>query len=163
MPALCLQVLSVPHRRLVCCSRLFEVTDVNKAQKQAAHQREVFLFNDLIVVSIQWQWNLLRPFLFFWLFKLWTDLKVISLHTSTHPNLHGNDPSTFFHFSEQNYNQLNQLFKIKTDYSRFRPWFRLDYSRTFTVFVLKHDLAQHNQKGLNSKVLYLWSSFFELL
>lgn len=34
----------------MCCSRLFEVTDVNKAQKQAAHQREVFLFNDLIVI-----------------------------------------------------------------------------------------------------------------
>lgn len=47
-----LQVLSVPHRRLVCCSRLFEVADVNKAQKQAAHQREVFLFNDLIVVRM---------------------------------------------------------------------------------------------------------------
>ncbi|XP_063114626.1 IQ motif and SEC7 domain-containing protein 3 isoform X3 [Cavia porcellus] len=44
-------VLSVPHRRLVCCSRLFEVTDVNKLQKQAAHQREVFLFNDLLVGS----------------------------------------------------------------------------------------------------------------
>nr|XP_014353897.1 PREDICTED: IQ motif and SEC7 domain-containing protein 3-like [Latimeria chalumnae] len=44
------QVLSVPHRRLVCCSRLFEVSDVNKAQKQAAHQREVFLFNDLLVI-----------------------------------------------------------------------------------------------------------------
>ncbi|KAK7886164.1 hypothetical protein WMY93_025785 [Mugilogobius chulae] len=43
-------VLSVPHRRLVCCSRLFEVTDVSKPQKQAAHQREVFLFNDLIVI-----------------------------------------------------------------------------------------------------------------
>ncbi|KAJ3612613.1 hypothetical protein NHX12_020881 [Muraenolepis orangiensis] len=43
-------VLSVPHRRLVCCSRLFEVTDVGKPQKQAAHQREVFLFNDLIVI-----------------------------------------------------------------------------------------------------------------
>ncbi|XP_057348431.1 IQ motif and SEC7 domain-containing protein 3 isoform X2 [Manis pentadactyla] len=43
-------VLSVPHRRLVCCSRLFEVTDVNKLQKQAAHQREVFLFNDLLVI-----------------------------------------------------------------------------------------------------------------
>ncbi|XP_034018962.1 IQ motif and SEC7 domain-containing protein 3 isoform X2 [Thalassophryne amazonica] len=43
-------VLSVPHRRLVCCSRLFEVTDVNKAQKQVAHQREVFLFNDLVVI-----------------------------------------------------------------------------------------------------------------
>ncbi|KFP77331.1 IQ motif and SEC7 domain-containing protein 3, partial [Acanthisitta chloris] len=45
-----LQVLSVPHRRLVCCSRLYEVTDVNKVQKQAAHQREVFLFNDLLVI-----------------------------------------------------------------------------------------------------------------
>ncbi|XP_012924064.1 IQ motif and SEC7 domain-containing protein 3 isoform X4 [Heterocephalus glaber] len=43
-------VLSVPYRRLVCCSRLFEVTDVNKLQKQAAHQREVFLFNDLLVI-----------------------------------------------------------------------------------------------------------------
>ncbi|XP_075838990.1 IQ motif and SEC7 domain-containing protein 3 isoform X2 [Microtus pennsylvanicus] len=43
-------VLSMPHRRLVCCSRLFEVTDVNKLQKQAAHQREVFLFNDLLVI-----------------------------------------------------------------------------------------------------------------
>ncbi|KAM7114164.1 IQ motif and SEC7 domain-containing protein 3 isoform 2-T2 [Molossus nigricans] len=43
-------VLSVPHRRLVCCSRLFEVADVNKLQKQAAHQREVFLFNDLLVI-----------------------------------------------------------------------------------------------------------------
>lgn len=28
------------------------MTDVNKAQKQAAHQREVFLFNDLIVVRL---------------------------------------------------------------------------------------------------------------
>ncbi|KAM4747415.1 IQ motif and SEC7 domain-containing protein 3 isoform 2-T2 [Rhinophrynus dorsalis] len=43
-------VLSVPHRRLVCCSRLFEVADVNKVQKQAAHQREVFLFNDLLLI-----------------------------------------------------------------------------------------------------------------
>lgn len=55
VPVCCLQVLSVPHRRLVCCSRLFEVTDVNKVQKQAAHQREVFLFNDLLVVSVLWQ------------------------------------------------------------------------------------------------------------
>nr|XP_012806815.2 IQ motif and SEC7 domain-containing protein 3 isoform X1 [Jaculus jaculus] len=43
-------VLSMPHRRLVCCSRLFEVTDVNRLQKQAAHQREVFLFNDLLLI-----------------------------------------------------------------------------------------------------------------
>ncbi|XP_060734522.1 IQ motif and SEC7 domain-containing protein 3 isoform X1 [Tachysurus vachellii] len=43
-------ILSMPHRRLVCCSRLYEVSDVNKPQKQASHQREVFLFNDLIVI-----------------------------------------------------------------------------------------------------------------
>ncbi|XP_042563351.1 IQ motif and SEC7 domain-containing protein 3 [Clupea harengus] len=43
-------ILAVPHRRLVCCSRLYEVTDVNKPQKQASHQREVFLFNDLLVI-----------------------------------------------------------------------------------------------------------------
>uniref|UniRef100_A0ABM5GEA1 IQ motif and SEC7 domain-containing protein 3 isoform X6 n=1 Tax=Pogona vitticeps TaxID=103695 RepID=A0ABM5GEA1_9SAUR len=48
-------VLSVPHRRLVCCSRLYEVTDVNKMQKQAAHQREVFLFNDLLVEKKIWE------------------------------------------------------------------------------------------------------------
>lgn len=30
------------------------MTDVNKVQKQAAHQREVFLFNDLLVVSVLW-------------------------------------------------------------------------------------------------------------
>ncbi|XP_028823272.1 IQ motif and SEC7 domain-containing protein 3 isoform X2 [Denticeps clupeoides] len=43
-------ILSVPHRRLVCCSRLYEISDVHKPQKQAAHQREVFLFNDLLVI-----------------------------------------------------------------------------------------------------------------
>ncbi|XP_067090132.1 IQ motif and SEC7 domain-containing protein 3 [Osmerus mordax] len=45
-------ILSVPHRRLVCCCRLFEVSDVNKPQKQklSSHQREVFLFNDLLLI-----------------------------------------------------------------------------------------------------------------
>nr|XP_046216454.1 IQ motif and SEC7 domain-containing protein 3-like [Oncorhynchus gorbuscha] len=44
--------LSVPHRRLVCCCRLFEVADFNKPLKQklANTQREVFLFNDLILI-----------------------------------------------------------------------------------------------------------------
>ncbi|XP_015278340.1 PREDICTED: IQ motif and SEC7 domain-containing protein 3 [Gekko japonicus] len=54
-------VLSVPHRRLVCCSRLYEVTDVNKVQKQAAHQREVFLFNDLLVVNYPHGITLVTP------------------------------------------------------------------------------------------------------
>lgn len=47
-----LQVLSLPHRRLVCYCRLFEVPDPNKPQKLGLHQREIFLFNDLLVV--QW-------------------------------------------------------------------------------------------------------------
>ncbi|KAK6320137.1 hypothetical protein J4Q44_G00092440 [Coregonus suidteri] len=45
-------ILSVPHRRLVCCCRLFEVADFNKPLKQklANTQREVFLFNDLLLI-----------------------------------------------------------------------------------------------------------------
>lgn len=46
----CAQVLSLPHRRLVCYCRLFEVPDPNKPQKLGLHQREIFLFNDLLVV-----------------------------------------------------------------------------------------------------------------
>ncbi|XP_042736391.1 IQ motif and SEC7 domain-containing protein 1 isoform X6 [Lagopus leucura] len=44
-------VLSLPHRRLVCYCRLFEVPDPNKPQKLGLHQREIFLFNDLLVVT----------------------------------------------------------------------------------------------------------------
>ncbi|CAB1329329.1 unnamed protein product, partial [Coregonus sp. 'balchen'] len=44
-------VLSLPHRRLVCYCRLFEVPDPNKLQKLGLHQREIFLFNDLLVVD----------------------------------------------------------------------------------------------------------------
>jgi hypothetical protein len=45
-----LQVLSLPHRRLVCCCQLYEVPDPNRPQRLGLHQREVFLFNDLLVV-----------------------------------------------------------------------------------------------------------------
>ncbi|XP_058855823.1 IQ motif and SEC7 domain-containing protein 1-like isoform X2 [Acipenser ruthenus] len=44
-------VLSLPHRRLVCYCRLFEVPDHNKPQKLGLHQREIFLFNDILVVT----------------------------------------------------------------------------------------------------------------
>ncbi|XP_077579770.1 IQ motif and SEC7 domain-containing protein 1 isoform X2 [Stigmatopora nigra] len=44
-------VLSLPHRRLVCCCQLFEVPDPNRPQRMGLHQREVFLFNDLLVVT----------------------------------------------------------------------------------------------------------------
>ena len=44
-------MLSLPHRRLVCYCRLFEVPDPNKLQKLGLHQREIFLFNDLLVVG----------------------------------------------------------------------------------------------------------------
>lgn len=43
-------MLALPHRRLVCYCRLFEVPDPNKPQKLGLHQREIFLFNDLLVV-----------------------------------------------------------------------------------------------------------------
>uniref|UniRef100_A0A671VRN1 IQ motif and SEC7 domain-containing protein 3 n=1 Tax=Sparus aurata TaxID=8175 RepID=A0A671VRN1_SPAAU len=49
----CVQIiLAVPHRRLVCCCRLFEVPDANKPHKQKLSQlqREVFLFNDLLLI-----------------------------------------------------------------------------------------------------------------
>lgn len=43
--------LCVPHRRLVCFCRLFEVYDVNKKERVGQHQREIFLFNDLLLVT----------------------------------------------------------------------------------------------------------------
>jgi IQ motif/SEC7 domain-containing protein len=43
--------LIAPHRRLVCYCRLYEIYDVTKREKVTAHQREVYLFNDLLVVS----------------------------------------------------------------------------------------------------------------
>ncbi|KAB0390237.1 hypothetical protein E2I00_006156, partial [Balaenoptera physalus] len=46
-----LLVLSLPHRRLVCCCQLYEVPDPNRPQRLGLHQREVFLFNDLLVVT----------------------------------------------------------------------------------------------------------------
>lgn len=44
-------VLSLPHRRLVCCCQLYEVPDPNRGQRSGVHQREVFLFNDLLMVT----------------------------------------------------------------------------------------------------------------
>ncbi|KAL5014018.1 hypothetical protein ScPMuIL_008288 [Solemya velum] len=44
-------LLALPHRRLVCYCRLYEVHDPNKKEKIGLHQREVFLFNDFILVT----------------------------------------------------------------------------------------------------------------
>nr|KAG5711306.1 hypothetical protein BaRGS_006003 [Batillaria attramentaria] len=43
--------LALSHRRLVCYCRLYEVHDPNKKEKIGLHQREVFLFNDLLLVT----------------------------------------------------------------------------------------------------------------
>lgn len=43
--------LIAAHRRLVCYCRLYEIYDVIKREKLTAHQREVYLFNDLLIVS----------------------------------------------------------------------------------------------------------------
>lgn len=46
-----LQNMALPHRRLVCYCRLYEVPDMNKKERPGVHQREVFLFNDLLVIT----------------------------------------------------------------------------------------------------------------
>ena len=43
--------LAVPYRRLVCYCRLYEVLDPNKKDRPGQHQREVFLFNDILVIT----------------------------------------------------------------------------------------------------------------
>lgn len=39
------------YRRLVCFCRLYEIVDLNKKEKPGQHQREVFLFNDLLLIT----------------------------------------------------------------------------------------------------------------
>lgn len=43
--------MALPHRRLVCYCRLYEIPDTNKKERPGVHQREVFLFNDLLVIT----------------------------------------------------------------------------------------------------------------
>ena len=43
--------LALPHRRLICYCRLYEIPDINKIERPGVHQREVFLFNDLLVIT----------------------------------------------------------------------------------------------------------------
>lgn len=45
------QNLALPHRRLVCYCRLYEIADIYKKERPGVHQREVFLFNDLLVIT----------------------------------------------------------------------------------------------------------------
>ncbi|XP_044016276.1 IQ motif and SEC7 domain-containing protein 1 isoform X3 [Aphidius gifuensis] len=43
--------MALSHRRLVCYCRLYEIPDIHKKERPGVHQREVFLFNDLLVVT----------------------------------------------------------------------------------------------------------------
>lgn len=43
--------LVLAHRRLVCYCRLYEVADASRRERAGLHQREVFLFNDMLVVT----------------------------------------------------------------------------------------------------------------
>lgn len=43
--------LSQPHRRLVCYCRLYEIQDINRKEKVGQHQRDAFLFNDLLLIT----------------------------------------------------------------------------------------------------------------
>jgi hypothetical protein len=42
--------LAQPHRRLICYVQLYEINDLAKKEKLNTHQRDIFLFNDLLVV-----------------------------------------------------------------------------------------------------------------
>ncbi|CAF3836562.1 unnamed protein product [Rotaria sp. Silwood1] len=44
-------ILIAPHRRLVCYCRLYEIYDLIKREKLTNHQREIYLFNDLLVIT----------------------------------------------------------------------------------------------------------------
>jgi hypothetical protein len=46
-----IQNMALPHRRLVCYCRLYEIPDIYKKERPGVHQREVFLFNDLLVIT----------------------------------------------------------------------------------------------------------------
>jgi len=52
MVALVQQLSNAQHRRLVCYCRLQEVVDPARRQRMTQHHREVFLFNDVLVVTI---------------------------------------------------------------------------------------------------------------
>ncbi|KAM7540399.1 hypothetical protein Aperf_G00000040310 [Anoplocephala perfoliata] len=43
--------LVLPQRRLVCYCRLYEVPDKTKRDRSGPHQRDIFLFNDLLLVT----------------------------------------------------------------------------------------------------------------
>lgn len=44
-------LFSLPYRRLVCLVQLYEIFDLTKKEKLNSHQRECFLFNDMLVVT----------------------------------------------------------------------------------------------------------------
>ena len=44
-------MFALPFRRLVCLVQLYEVFDLTKKEKLNSHQRECFLFNDMLVVT----------------------------------------------------------------------------------------------------------------
>ena len=43
--------LALPHRRLKCYCRLHEIDDINRKQSEEAHTRDIFLFNDLMLIT----------------------------------------------------------------------------------------------------------------
>lgn len=43
--------LTEQHRRLICYCRVNEVASATKKQALSAHQREIFLFNDMILIT----------------------------------------------------------------------------------------------------------------
>jgi len=55
------QQMAIPCRRLVCYCRLCEVADITKKENLDRHQREIFLFNDILLVM----WQLCTSFTYY--------------------------------------------------------------------------------------------------
>lgn len=58
--------LALPHRRLVCYCRLYEIPDIHKKERPGVHQREVIIIITMCVIDIKSQiWTSAAGF-FFW-------------------------------------------------------------------------------------------------
>lgn len=44
--------LALPHRRLVCYCRLYEITDIHKKERPGVHQREVILISTICTTNV---------------------------------------------------------------------------------------------------------------
>jgi IQ motif/SEC7 domain-containing protein len=120
------------HRRLICYCRLNQVQDINRKQSATDHNRELFLFNDLLIVAKTMkkkatQYNL----------RYWTPLLGLKISSFKSP---------FYHCGLQ----LNCpdgaefLFNAKNDDDKYV--FQVYLSAFVNAFILEHDFTMMLKK-----------------